>query len=113
MAAASDPLKDEIISTLHGIGHRVTAIEETLAKMEKVDASLLRKGVSCAIESGIGKVVVDGSGDLVQVQLNANSIASSDSAKLGTRVVAAVRLAQNKANDLRNDLIDELAREMW
>jgi DNA-binding protein YbaB len=108
-----DPLRDQIIAMVKTTTARVESIEAALTKIEEFDESLPKKGTRCELEAGMGSVVVDGNGQLVRVQLNADSFDTGDVSKLGARVVKAISTAQERARAAQEAHIDRLAAEMW
>lgn len=110
---SEDPLKEQIIAMVKTTTTRVESVEAALTKIEAFDESLSKMGTRCEIEASMGSVVVDGNGQLVRVQLNADSFDTGDVSKLGTRVVKAISTARERAQAAQEAHIDRLAAEMW
>lgn len=99
----------EMADTSRRVQLTVDVVEAFTRDLEAAAESLSLQRTEQEIDPGLGKVVVDGDGVLVDVQLDPRAIRTSDIAALGQRIMAAIQIAEGRVNETRARLIRDVS----
>jgi nucleoid-associated protein EbfC len=83
--------------------------QQLQAKMEAAQKELAASEVEGTAGGGLVKATVSGSGDIISVTIDPQAVDPDDAETLGDLVVAAVRAAQEAAQQLQQDTLGPLA----
>ncbi|MQA87865.1 MAG: hypothetical protein GEV03_25385 [Streptosporangiales bacterium] len=89
------PLAEGDSYTMVGSGFEETRRAEAVRQMAD-------RRVEVPIDGGFGAVLVDGYGDLVDVQIDRQAVRYTEPARLAPKILQAIQEAQQKANAAAN-----------
>jgi DNA-binding protein YbaB len=107
-----DDAVDQIMRAERRMQVTVDAVDEFAIRAREFGAALARKELTEEITPGLGIVVVMGSGELKDVQLNADSVRTSDPARLGQRILDALNRAETKVRLIRERGLHEISQSI-
>jgi DNA-binding protein YbaB len=97
--------EEELYNLANEIDARVAAVEQAAADGKALPLVL-------DIGADLGQVIVDGSGALISVELDQDTVAVQTGASLAGHVLRAVNNAESAASTRRKTMVDEAAREV-
>lgn len=100
---------DDIATAERRLQLAVEAIEEYAQRVQEFNSSLPRRGVRQPIDTGLGTVVVDGTGRLRDIQLDLRRIRDVSANTLGEKILRAIKAGELKAKNFRDRGLKELS----
>lgn len=100
---------DEIVTAERRVELTVEAIEEYAQRIREFEDSLPSRGTKQPIESGLGIVVVDGTGRLRDVRLDVRRVSAAEADALGKKILRSIKHAEARVKSFRSDQLKKLS----
>lgn len=94
------------------IGNMMKQVQQMQAKMEELQAELLEMEIDASSGGGMVKVVVNGKGDMISIEIDPEVVDKEEVEMLQDLILAAINQAKEKAAEIQAEHMSSLTGGM-
>jgi DNA-binding protein YbaB len=104
--------RDELLDAIERTRARVEAADAAMVAAREFKSELQQRTWTRQIEPALGVLRLDGTGRIRDLQLNAQAVRHSDTARLGARILAAIHEAEAEIRAEQENGLAEIFRHV-